>query len=72
MTADQMSDLELLVQKHQLDLNTVKKLFHVGNEYVSLKVKRGFQKEVTSLLKQDYLQLYHEGETEHETKVIDA
>ncbi|WP_368915480.1 DNA phosphorothioation system sulfurtransferase DndC [Exiguobacterium acetylicum] len=72
MTADQMSDLELLVQKHQLDLNTVKKLFHIGNEYVSLKVKRGFQKEVTSLLKQDYLQLYHEGEIENETKVIDA
>ncbi|EPE60451.1 putative sulfurtransferase DndC [Exiguobacterium sp. S17] len=60
LTSDQANDLELLSQKYGLDFNMVQKLFTTANDFVGVKVKRGFNKDVANLLSQDYLNLYKE------------
>lgn len=60
LTSDQANDLELLSQKHGLDYNMVQKLFTTANDFLGVKVKRGFNKDVAALLSQDYLNLYKE------------
>ena len=60
LTSDQANDLELLSQKYGLDFNMVQKLFTTANDFLGVKVKRGFNKDVAALLSQDYLSLYKE------------
>lgn len=54
---DQISDLELLCDEFNLDINVIKRLIAIEKEYSGLKVRRGLMDEISKTLTQDYLHL---------------
>lgn len=54
---EQISDLELLCQQYQVDLNVLKKLISIEKDFSGYKVRRGWMEEIGKVLKQDYLHL---------------
>nr|WP_236823063.1 DNA phosphorothioation system sulfurtransferase DndC [Bhargavaea massiliensis] len=54
---DQISDLELLCDEYNLDINVIKQLVSIEKAYSGLKVRRGLMDEIRKTLTQDYLHL---------------
>ena len=54
---DQLSDLEFLCQKYEVDFKVLKKLIAIEKNYAGYKIRRGLTEEIEKVLKQGYLHL---------------
>ncbi|WP_461673165.1 DNA phosphorothioation system sulfurtransferase DndC [Priestia megaterium] len=54
---EQITDLEGLCQKYNVDFKSLKKLISLEKNYSGYKVRRGLMQEIEKVLKQDYLHL---------------
>jgi len=54
---DQISDLELLCDQYQVDMNVLKKLISIEKDLSGYKIRRGLMNDIGKVLKQDYLHL---------------
>lgn len=55
--SEQLTDLESLCQKHNVDFKSLKKLISLEKNYAGYKVRRGLMQDIEKVLKQDYLHL---------------
>lgn len=55
--SEQITDLESLCQKYNVDLKSLKKLISLEKNYAGYKVRRGLMQDIQKVLKQDYLHL---------------
>ncbi|WP_088102992.1 DNA phosphorothioation system sulfurtransferase DndC [Halalkalibacter urbisdiaboli] len=55
--SNQLTDLELLCQEHNVDFKALKSLISIQKQYNGYKIRRGIYQDIEKALKQDYLHL---------------